>query len=345
MSSPTSFDRHAEAIETEMKSVVMGRGSLPLYRMMAQHLGWLDELGEAIERRAEMRVHPTLCVMACEALGGAAATALPAAAAVELALRSSQVHGDIQGGVPERNGRPTVWWTWGPAQAINAGDGMHALARLSLLGLADDSMPPEQAFRAVSTLDAACLRYCEGQYLDLTYQDRVDITQEAYLEAVEGRWAALVGCAAELGAQMASAGEAAEQAMSLFGRKLGAASHVRDDVLRLWGAAGETPPHAGDLLNKRKSLPIVYALRNATGPERRTLGDVYFKRVMEPEDLDKILDVLERLGARDFAQETANALCLEAIEALNAAGASAGGLDELAAFARFLSTGDSWARG
>ena len=341
MSQPTSFDRHAESIETELKSVVTGRGELALYRMMAQHMGWLDELGEPVESRADLRVHPTLCVLACEALGGDPAEAMPAAAAVELMFRSSQIHGDIQDGVPERYGRPTVWWTWGPAQAINAGDGMHALARLSLLRLAGGDTTSEQAFRAASTLDAAALRYCEGKFLDLTYQERVDITQEAYLEAVEGRWAALMGCAAELGAQMASAGEGAEQAMALYGRKLGAASHIRDDVTRMWRSAVEMMPHAGDLLNKRKSLPIVYALRNATGAERRTLGDVYFKRVMEPEDLGRILEVLERLGAREFAQEKADALCREAIEALNDTGASANGLEELVGYARYLSAGNS----
>ena len=341
MNQPNSFDRHAEDIETELKSVVQGRGDLALYRMMAQHMGWVDDLGETLEMRPDLRVHPTLCVLVCEALGGEPASALPAAAAVELVHRSSQIHGDIQNGVPERNGRLTVWWTWGPAQAINAGDGMHALARLSLLRLADRELTPEQAFRSASTLDAAALRYCEGQFLNLTYQERVDITQEAYLEALESRWAALMGCAAQLGAQMASAGEGAEQAMARYGIKLGAASHVRDDVTRLWGPALETLQQSGDLLNKRKSLPIVFALRNATGAERRTLGDVYFKRVMEPEDLGKILEVLERLGAKEFAQEKADELCREAIEALNDAEASAGGLESLAGFARYLTSGDS----
>ena len=341
MSQPAELDRHSEDIEAKLKAVVTGRGGLPLYRMMAQHMGWLDELGEPIEARPDLRIHPTLCVLACEALGGGREAALPAAAAVELVLRSSQIHGDIQDGVHERKGRPTVWWTWGPAQAINAGDGMHALARLSLLSLTDGGMPPERAFRAVSKLDAASLRYCEGQYLDLTYQERVDITQEAYLEAVEGRSAALMGCAAELGAQMALAGGGAEQAMALYGRKVGAAAHVRDDVLRLWGLSGEEMPPPGGLLNKRKTLPIVYALRNATGAERRTLGDVYFKRVMEPEDIGKILEVLERLGAKDFAMETANSLCSEAIEALNDAGASTDGVDELAGYARYLAAGEA----
>ena len=131
-------------------------------------------------------------------------------------------------------------------------------------------MTPEQAFRAASTLDAAALRYCEGKFLDLTYQERVDITQEAYLEAVEGRWAALMGCAAELGAQMASAGEGAEQAMALYGRKLGARVPHPGRRHAYVGIGRRDDAACGRSAQQAQVLPIVYALRNATGAERRT---------------------------------------------------------------------------
>ena len=340
MKQPSVFSRYSDSIETELKSVVMG-SSLPLYRMMANHMGWLDDQGEAVNIGVGKRVHPTLCLLACDALGGDLAEALPAAAAVDLVYNFSLIHNDIQDGNPERNGRPTVWWTWGPAQGINAGDGMHALARLSLLRQTESGSSVERALGAVATLDAASLRLCEGQYLDLTYQERVDISQEAYFEMAEGRTAALMGCAAELGAVMASADEKAVKALALYGRKLGLASHVRDDILRLWGPAGSEAPPAGDILNKRKSLPIVYALRNATGAERRALGDVYFKRVMDPEDIEKIVGVLDSLGAREFSQEMADTLCLEAIQALDEADSSSSGMDELADLARFMTVRDN----
>jgi geranylgeranyl diphosphate synthase type I len=337
---PSVFDRYSDGIETELKSLIMGQ-NLPLYRMMAYHMGWLDDQGEEVRMGSGERIHATICIIVCEALGGELTKALPAAASLELVHNFSLIHNDIQDGSPERYHRPTVWWVWGPAQGINAGDGMHALARLSLLRQTEKEMPSAQALKAVATLDTACLRLCEGQYLDLAYQERVDISQDAYFQMVEGKTAALISCAAELGAQMASANEGAVQAMALYGRKLGLASQIRDDILDLWGPKDAEAPLEGNLLNKRKSLPIVYAIRNATGPEKRALGDVYFKRVMDPEDIEKVVGVLDRLGAREFSQDMADNLCQEAIQALDEAGSFSKGMDELADIARFLTTRDS----
>ena len=343
MSLPSAFGRYRENIETELKSMILDQ-SLPLYRMMAYHMGWLDDQGDttgAVEAESGKRIRPTLSALTCEALGGELKMALPAAAAVELVHNFSLIHNDIQDGTAERHNRPTVWWVWGPAQGINAGDGMHALARLSLLRQTEKGMPSEKALRAVAILDTACLRLCEGQYLDLTYQERVDISQDAYFQMVAGKTAALMSCASELGALMASADEGVIQAMARYGQKLGLAFQIRDDILDLWGGESTGVPLAGDILNKKKSLPIIYALKNATGTERRSLGDVYFKRVMEPEDVQKIVEVLDSLGAREFSQEMADTLCQEAIEALNEAGPSLQGAEELSGLARYLVTRDT----
>ena len=74
-----------------------------------------------------------LCLLACEACGGPD-VALPAAAAVELVQGFTEIHDDVQGGIPTRDGRDAVWWVWGPAQAINAGDGMHGWAGSQCFG-------------------------------------------------------------------------------------------------------------------------------------------------------------------------------------------------------------------
>jgi geranylgeranyl diphosphate synthase type I len=340
MSLPTAFNRFRDQIETEIKSLVLEEG-FPLYRMMGYHMGWLDEYGEAAEGESGKRIRPTLSLLACEALGGDVKAALPAAAAVELVHNFSLIHDDIQDGNSERHNRPTVWWVWGPAQAINAGDGMHALARLALLRQTGEGMSPERTLKAVGLLDQACLRLCEGQYLDLTYQERVDISQDAYFKMVEGKTAALISCAAELGAVMSSVEEPVERAIAQFGAKLGMAFQIRDDILDLWGQQDTGKPLAGDILNKKKSLPIVYAIENASGAERRTLGDVYFKRVMEPEDIDKIIEVLETLGAREFCQAKADALCDEAVQSLKDAGLTSQQTEGLEAVARFIVTRDS----
>lgn len=340
MSYISVLNRYRSHIDKEIKSIIIGH-DLPLYRMMAYHMGWLDDQGEPIEMEIGTRTHATLCAITCEAMGGDIKKALPAAAALELIENFSQIHSDIQEGSPERHHRPTVWWVWGPAQGINAGDAMHALARLSLLRQTKGIISPEQALIAVAKLDTACLKLCEGQYLDLMYQERVDISQSAYFEMVACKTAALMSCATELGALMSNADEKATKAVALYGQKLGMSLQIREDVLDLWGSEKKGMPLAGDILNKKKSLPIIYAIENATGAERRALGDVYFKRVMEMEDLARIIEVLDRLGAREFSEETASAFCQEAIQAIDGASISSKGIDQLSNFAHLLVTSDS----
>ena len=140
---------------------------------------------------------------------------------------------------------------------------------------------------------------------------------------------------------MSQAGEPVAKALADFGSKLGTAFQIRDDILDLWGQQDTGKPLAGDILNKKKSLPIVYAIENAGGAERRALGDVYFKRVMEPEDIDKIIEVLETLGARQFCQDKADALCNEALDSLREAGLSSEQSEGLEALARFMVSRES----
>ena len=340
MSLPSALGRYLEDIETELKSLLMGE-SFPLYRMMSYHMGWLDEEGAEVEGSRGKRLRPILCLLSCEALGGDYKASLPAAAAVELVHNFSLIHDDIQDGTPERHNRSAVWWVWGPAQAINAGDGMYSLARLALLRQSGKGISPEKAVRAMSLLDGACLRLCEGQYLDIAYQDRQGVSLEAYLQMVEGKTAALISCATGMGALIASEDENAIQGMIRYGLKLGLAFQIRDDVLDLWGRQGTGKPLGGDIINNKKSLPVIYALQNATGPEKRSLGAAYSRRSMDPENVAQVIDVLESIGARDFCQEKADALCGEAIEALDEAGLSPTGLDELSEFARFLVARDT----
>lgn len=337
---PLAFQRYRDSIEDHLRSVVLEQ-DFPLYRMMAYHMGWMDDQGEPVPGlTVTERVRSTLCLLSCEALGGRAADALPAATAVELTHSFSQIHEDIQSGAPERDHRPPVWWVWGPAQGINAGDGMHALARLSLLRQTNAGAAPEAVLTAVARLDAASLRLCEGQYLDLAFQERVDVSLEAYLGMAEGKTAALIGCSAELGALAAGADETLAGSMAEFGVKLGLAMQVRADVQALWAARTQEQPLPDDLLNKKKSFPVIYGLRSATAGERRALGDVYFKRMMEPEDFQRLVEVLDRLGAREFSLQKIESLYREALDSLDRVGVPNGWREELAGLAGYLVTAE-----
>ena len=125
-------------VDAQLRDVLASR-DMELYAMMSYHLGWGARPGDdpaAPPPPPAPRRHGAGCLVAAMAMSGdEGERALPAAAAVEMVASFVEIHDDIQGGHPQRNGRDAVWWVWGPAQAINAGDGMHALARLTMLDL------------------------------------------------------------------------------------------------------------------------------------------------------------------------------------------------------------------
>lgn len=311
--------------------------SFPLYQLMEYQLGWRDEQSAPLDRPVEhVRLYPALCIAACEAVGGDPQEALPAATALELVSNFFQVHADVQDGCQERYGRPSVWWVWGPGQAINVGDAFHALARLSLMRLEQQGAQPERVLHAVQKLDAACLRMCEGLHLDLVYQERIDITVDAYLNMVREKAGALEGCAFELGTLAASASPETSGKLRDFGEDLGVAFQVQEDVQELWGEPSSGRMGRADLLNKRKSLPIVHVLDEGTISQKRALGNLYFKRVLEASDLDQIRDVLDSVGAREYAQQTVQRLLEQALHHLDDLDLPPSGLDALKGVARFL---------
>ena len=326
--SPASpnLSRLSESIEAALRTTLQDR-TQPLYRLMEYHMGWVDEHGLAQAPPASPRLHASWCLLTCSLLGGDVDRALPAATAVELVHHFSLIHDDIQNGNPERDRRPAVWWHWGPGQAINAGDGLHALARLALFRLSCAGASPDTVLEATRVLDQACLALCEGQYTDLVLQDRIDVTRAAYMRMAEARTGALLGCAAQLGALLAGASEETQAAAAAAGRKLGLALQVHREVGSLWGSAPamQTP---GDILNKSKTLPVVYALEQGDLRTKRELGTLYLKRVLEPTDVPGLLAILDGVGARESCEQLVRDTFDEALALLEQQGLSTSTLRE-----------------
>lgn len=298
----------------ELKLLISGKQGA-LYNMIQYQLGWLDEHGMHIQASSGKLLRPGLCLLTCEALGQDFHKALPAAAAIELVHNFSLVHDDVQDGTMHRRQHPTLWWLWGPAQAINVGDALHALARLALLRLQQIGQPEEKVLRALRILDEASLKLCEGQHLDLVYQERLDITLSSYLNMVAGKTGALMSAAIHLGALVCSDDSKVLDACAQCGLNLGVAFQMRDDMLDLWSEPpGEVS--GGDLLIKKKSLPIVLALERGTFKQKRELGNIYFKRVLTTDDLKAILAILDELDVKRRAEELAQQYLHNALDAL-----------------------------
>ena len=193
--------RHAIA-ETSEKAISPQAAELqPYYGQMQYHLGWVNADFSPVTGNPGKLLRPTLLLLAYETAGAdglandSVATsgtaylrrALPAAAAIELTHNFTLIHDDIEDTDVERRHRPTLWKQWGIPQAINTGDGMFALARLALWHVVDEGVESEIAVRLGATLDHACLVLSEGQYLDISFEGRLDISVSMYVDMISSQ--------------------------------------------------------------------------------------------------------------------------------------------------------------
>lgn len=327
MSLSNYFAQFLPAIETEMRRSVAASGDPTLtafYGMLQYHLGWVDADFKAAHFDAGKRIRPVLTLLCCEASGGDWHTALPAAAAVELLHNFSLIHDDIEDSDPLRRGRPTVWTIWGTAQAINAGDALYTMAHMALNSLSDYSIPPERILAARRRFDRACLVLTQGQHLDLGFESRSSVSEAEYLRMVHGKTAALIEAACGLGALVN--GSDLVSHYEDFGRELGLAFQIQDDLLGIWGDPAVTGKPAGnDLRNHKKSLPVAYGLDRSEE----------FRRLYAQPDVDVAAATceLDRAGAREYAEQLAarhQQQALSALEAARQANTALAALSELA---------------
>ena len=303
------------AIEDELQLAVKRAdifGSSQLYDMLTYHMGWQDKHSK-IEVRGK-RFRPLLVLLTCSAAGGDWQEALPASAAVELVLHFSLIHDDIEDHSPIRRGRPTIWKKWGIPQAINAGDAMFTLAHLQSIRLGE-TISAIAALKAIDILQQACLQLTQGQYLDLIYEKRDEVTIDDYWAMVEGKTATLITASTELGALTASCDEQISNSYRTFGHLLGLAFQVQDDILGIWGNSSSTgKSNQSDLLTKKKTLPVLYGLsRNGKFAECWKRGPIH------PEEITEFISLLEKDGGKEFAQIQVRELNNKALQALDEA--------------------------
>ena len=310
-----------------MKEVFSGREGF-LYDLLRYHLGWAGQRGEPEDNPSVLHLQSLLALVCCEALIGDFQAALPAAAGIELVHNFTLVHGEVQAGRVAEPDRPSIWWVWGPAQAINAGDGLHALGRTTLMRLAQRGIPADRVLRSVELLDRACLTLCEGQYMDLDFQDQLLVTSGAYYDMIGRKTGALAGCSAELGALAAGMDEGVCLQVRDAGRRLGMAWQIGEDITDLWGRRGDGMT-ASNVLAKKKSLPLILALETAELAVKRELGNIYAKRVLQPEDVSRVIAILDEAHVRQKSEDMARELVDEALAALADSGLTGERMDDL----------------
>jgi geranylgeranyl diphosphate synthase type I len=295
---PEVLFRYRDAIEREVSRALPASDSA-IDEMVRFALGWTDEglptLGKS--------VRPTFCLLTCESLGGDLEVALPVAVAVELVHSFSLIHDDIEDGDETRHHRPSLWAAYGRGPAMYAGVALWTRAYQTLDRAHERGLSAERTLAARKVLNGAAREMIEGQHQDLTFELRLDVTLGEYLEMIERKSAALLGASLHLGAIVAGADDEECARFAQFGREIGLAFQIRDDVLGIWGEGSATgKPVGADIARKKKTLPVVHAFQHVVGPDRDLLRSVYAKPEVSDDDIFSVLDVLQRWNCRYFAQ-------------------------------------------
>ncbi len=314
------------AIENELQHFVnrLDDPRITQFReMLAYHMGWT---GEGAGREAQgKRIRPLLTLLTTAACGADWTPALPAAAAIELVHNFSLVHDDIQDYSDLRRGRPTVWKKWEMPQAINVGDMLFILAQMAIVELIGHASA-ETALQASEIIQKACLALSSGQYLDISYETRTDLTIEDYWPMVAGKTAALLSACTQVGSLLGGADSAAQETWHNFGHYLGLAFQVQDDYLGIWGDSALTGKSTeSDLVAGKKSLPVLFGLgRHAAFASRWAEGPI------KADEVEPLSELLTEEGARLYTQQMADQMTDLALQNLRLAEPKDEALFELA---------------
>jgi geranylgeranyl diphosphate synthase type I len=295
----------------------------------------LDESARHILATGGKRVRPFITLKVCEALGGDVEAALPAAAAVEFIHNFSMIHDDIMDRDSLRHGAPTVHVMYGEPMAILAGDVLFAKAFAITSERLGQAYPPAVSIEMVNILAKTSITLCEGQALDMLLGSTREVPSiEEYMAVIEKKTAALIAAAARLGALAANADPGVVKRVSDYGRSLGLAFQIIDDLLSLVGRQELTgKPVGSDLREGKKTLPIIIAFERA-GPQAHLIREVWGVRTADDRRILEALAYIKSLGVEEVVRGISEQHVGEAREAISVLPDSPAKalLDELAEF-------------
>ena len=262
------------------------------------------------------RLRPYMVLKSCQILGGKVSDAMPAASAVEMVHNFTLVHDDIMDNDEMRHGVPTVHKKYGMPIAILAGD---VLFSKSYQIICNSKLSSNATTHLISRLAKACVDVCEGQLLDIKLAESKKIpTQKEYITMIGKKTAALFDVSCSMGAICATKNSKDIANLSTFGRNLGIAFQITDDLIGVMGDSKITKkPVGNDLREGKKSLPILMAIKAAKGRDKEIILKVFGNPKATKKDLEKATDVIRNVGIEEIVRKQALAYAKKAEKALS----------------------------
>ncbi len=245
------------------------------------------------------RIRPVLVLMAEHIFSGEFYRSLPAAYAVEIFHNFTLLHDDIMDNAEKRRGFPSVHMKFGVPNAILSGDVMMIYAIQYLLSLNNKTL----AHEASHYFSQIAIEICEGQQLDMDYEHSDHITIDDYIGMITKKTSILLGAALKLGAMIGEAGKNDQEHVFEFGKNIGIAFQIQDDILDVFGEMDKTGKiHAGDIINNKKTYLYLKSLELSTPDQKEKLLTYFNSKDMMPEEkIHYVKSLYTELAVKEYA--------------------------------------------
>jgi octaprenyl-diphosphate synthase len=280
---------------------------------LASKVALIDQISTYIIQAGGKRVRPALLMLIAKALANGRPTphTLEMAAVVEFIHTATLLHDDVVDESTLRRGRETANAAFGNAASVLVGDFLYSRAFQMMVAPND--------LRVMQILSDATNTIAEGEVLQLLNMNDPEVDESSYLQVIRYKTAKLFEASTELGAILAQASDTRREQAAAFGRHIGTAFQLMDDLLDYTANAAQMGKNAGDDLREGKpTLPLIYLLENGTNAEQLLVRAAIEQNQDLPEDVfSQILSAVQNSGALDYTQAAAKReadLALECIQ-------------------------------
>lgn len=278
------------------------------------------------------RLRPVLCLLASEAFGEPAESAMDAAIGVELFHNFSLIHDDIMDNAPIRRGKATVHENWNLNVGILSGDAMVVESFRQVMKVEDRILR-----QVLEVFSNTAMEICEGQQWDMDFESRLDVSEDEYIRMIQYKTSVLLGASLEMGALIGGADEVGAKQSYRFGLNLGTAFQIKDDLLDAFGDPDKFGKQVGgDILANKKTILLIHALNHATGSDRDELLSWLDEKELPQQKVEAVKGIFQRVGSVRYAEQRMEAFYRMALNCLEECKAHGADVSELSAFAEFL---------
>lgn len=266
-------------------------------------------IGKYLQVSGGKRLRPALLLLSAKALGEVSSSTITLGAVVEMIHTATLVHDDVIDGANLRRGRPSTNSRWGNHTSVLAGDWLYMQA----FNLA----VAERNFHVLDILVELTQMMVEGELLQWAMIGRIDLTEAEHLDLVDRKTACLFGACTRLGAVLTGQDSQIEESMARFGRNLGMAFQLVDDLLDFTASEDVLgKPVGSDLREGKITLPLIHLLGRCSNAEQAMVAKVVEERAFRTVAWEDLLDLIARYETLQQAKDQARSYAKEALQCL-----------------------------